>query len=114
MFCPDCGNENPDDARFCGDCGKALQPAPSAPPPPPPRGDTPAQVVNLDGRQEPVPGALKYGVMAASLIVPLIGIGMGIYYMASGNNEERKGVGRLWLYVGIGIVVFYMAISGEY
>lgn len=24
MFCPNCGNENPDDARFCGKCGTPL------------------------------------------------------------------------------------------
>ena len=52
--------------------------------------------------------------MAASLLIPLIGIVMGLYYMAKGDSEAKKGVGRLWLYVGIGIVVFYMAISGEF
>ena len=35
MFCRKCGRENPDDARFCQQCGADLN-APVAPPPPPP------------------------------------------------------------------------------
>lgn len=37
MFCPGCGAENPDGARFCGTCGRTLpapsgaRPAPAAP-----------------------------------------------------------------------------------
>lgn len=106
MFCPACGTENPDDARFCGSCGKSLQvgPKPSEPP---------AKVVDLSGQEETVSDGLKYGVMAASLLIPFIGIGMGIYYLVKGESESKKAVGRLWLYVGIGIVVLYMAISGE-
>ena len=41
MFCPKCGNQNPDGAAFCGSCGSALTqqeiPAkPVEPPTPPP------------------------------------------------------------------------------
>ena len=25
MYCPQCGKENPDDARFCGSCGASLE-----------------------------------------------------------------------------------------
>jgi class 3 adenylate cyclase len=28
MICPSCGGENPEDKRFCGDCGAKLQAAP--------------------------------------------------------------------------------------
>ncbi len=33
MFCPNCGNPNNDEARFCGKCGTPLM-RPAAPPPP--------------------------------------------------------------------------------
>jgi TolB-like protein/Tfp pilus assembly protein PilF len=32
MKCSVCGNENPDDSRFCGSCGKALVETPATPP----------------------------------------------------------------------------------
>lgn len=80
----------------------------------PPVTDRPTRVIEPTGGDEAVSDGLKYGVMAASLLIPLIGIVMGLYYMAKGDSEAKKGVGRLWLYVGIGIVVFYMAISGEF
>ena len=42
MFCPNCGKQNPDDAKFCESCGSTLSAAaapkaePVAPPPQPP------------------------------------------------------------------------------
>lgn len=35
MFCPGCGAANPDGARFCGSCGRALPAARTAPVAPP-------------------------------------------------------------------------------
>ena len=108
MFCPACGTENPDDARFCGSCGASLQVVTKPPEPPEP----PMKVLDLSGPEETVSDGLKYGVMAASLLIPFIGIGMGIYYLVKGESESKKSVGRLWLYVAIGILVLYMAIGG--
>lgn len=36
MHCPNCGLENPADARFCSNCGTAFNAPPNLPPPPPP------------------------------------------------------------------------------
>src|SRR4051812_32579204 len=33
-FCTECGNENPDDARFCSQCGRRLEPRAAADPGP--------------------------------------------------------------------------------
>lgn len=46
MFCANCGNKNPDAARFCGNCGAAVKPMPSAasqgnPSPTPPAAQAP-------------------------------------------------------------------------
>ena len=94
MYCPSCAAENPDGAAFCGSCGK---PMPGAQPVPPTESPaTPKQVTD----------ATKYGVIAASLIIPLIGIGMGLFYLQS-DNSARKDVGKLWLGTGIGLTVLY-------
>ncbi|MDW7656534.1 MAG: zinc ribbon domain-containing protein, partial [Bacillota bacterium] len=39
MYCPNCGKQNPDDAKFCESCGAptgAVETPKAAPPPPPP------------------------------------------------------------------------------
>lgn len=33
MFCPNCGLENPADARFCSNCGASFTAGPTTPPP---------------------------------------------------------------------------------
>lgn len=108
MFCPECGTENPDDASFCGSCGKAITVSNTDQPTEP---DEISKVVDLDHAPETVPDGLKYGVLAASVLMPLIGVGMGIYYMMKGENEDKKSVGRLWLYAGIGIAVVYFLLA---
>jgi pSer/pThr/pTyr-binding forkhead associated (FHA) protein len=39
-FCTQCGHNNADDARFCSNCGAALEPAATTPPPTPSPGQT--------------------------------------------------------------------------
>jgi uncharacterized membrane protein YvbJ len=112
MFCPECGSENPDDASFCGACGEKFdvvnerveqEPQPVM------------RFVDLRETEAPVPSGLKYGVLAASLFIPLIGIVMGLYYLIKGESEQKKGTGRLWLYVGVGLAFLYMLLgSGGY
>lgn len=59
MFCPKCGNQNPDGAAFCGSCGSALtqQEIPAKPiePPTPPPGERPDSLCG-SARGSPVPG----------------------------------------------------------
>ncbi len=118
MFCPECGTEMPDDARFCGECGTSVAPAAGgATPPagngaPPPKVQTAAHVVDLEAKAEAVPDALKYGIIAASVLIPLIGIIMGVIYLANGDSEEKKSVGKLWLISGLVIGVIWIGLSG--
>jgi uncharacterized membrane protein YvbJ len=93
MFCPQCGTDNPNGARFCGSCGASL-----------PHAARPAQPG--DPQHEGVSQGLKIGVAVASLIIPLIGIILGIIYMLD-SNPQKNAAGRLWLLVGGGVVVFY-------
>ena len=86
MQCPKCGFDNLPEAKFCGRCGETLK-APV--PPPPPNGG------------EAVSQGLKVGILVGSIFIPLLGIIMGAIYMNDPNPEKKK-VGRLWLYVGLG------------
>jgi hypothetical protein len=89
MKCPKCGLDNPDDARFCGQCGA---PMPVAPLPPD------------HGPAGEVPSNLNIGIIAGSVLIPLLGIIMGAIYMNDPSPAKRKA-GKLWLYVGIGVMV---------
>lgn len=97
MYCPSCAAENPDAAAFCGSCGKPMPGAQPAPPAPSPN------------TTEQVTDATKYGVIVASLLIPFIGIGMGLFYLQS-NVPARKEVGKLWLGAGIGLAVLYFIL----
>ena len=82
MQCAKCGLENPADAKFCGRCGETMP-------------------VLTGG--ETVSQGLKTGIIIASIFMPLVGFIMGAIYMNEANLEKKK-VGRLWLYVGIGVL----------
>ncbi len=113
MFCPHCGKENQSEARFCGHCGRDLAEAMPAPEPRVPA--EPVEPVRIIDPSQPtavvVPG-LKWGVLAASLLMPLIGIGMGLYYWIRAESEDKVAVGKLWFFVALGIVVLY-SLLGE-
>jgi hypothetical protein len=88
MKCPRCEHENLPQAKFCAKCGAEL---PSAAPVPP----TPT--TNAVSKE------LKIGIIVGTVFIPLLGIIMGVIYM-NDPNPEKKAVGRLWLYVGIGMI----------
>ena len=107
MNCPQCGTQNPADAKFCGSCGIALSqvrpnPGPPVPPPPPPGG-------------EAVDQGLKIGVAIGSVLLPIIGIIMGILYLKDANPEKQKA-GKLWLIcavagVALSCLCFFIAAA---
>ena len=87
MFCASCGSENPDDARFCGRCGAPVE----GPPPGPgePSGGV-VPVVDLATPVEAVPPGLKWGILAISVLVPIVGVFMVAYYWVKGGSEEKR------------------------
>jgi len=113
MFCPHCGNENEADVRFCGQCGRPIgEPArPSGPvaqhdPVGPVRVIAPGEAVDL------VSPALKWGVLAASVLMPLIGIVMGLYYLIRAESDDKVAAGKVWFFGALAIGVFYGLLAG--
>ena len=100
MYCPKCGAENVEEAKFCGSCGNALalrkEPLQSS--------------VGPASESKAVSSELKIGVIIGTIIIPLIGLIMGGMYI-NDNSDEKKKVGRLWLFTGLGMVVIYCLIA---
>lgn len=120
MFCPQCGKENEAGARFCGHCGTTLvqpanEPAPerqSAPEQPVTPAE-PVRIVDLTRADAGVSPGLKWGVIAASVVFPIVGIGMGLYYWMRAESPEKLATGKTWFFVGLGIIVFYLSLGTE-
>ena len=109
MFCPECGKENPDNAKFCGNCRHPLAAIADRPASAP---DSP--VIEVGSTSEPVSDLMKYGILVGTLFIPFIGLVMGLIYLAQGKTEEKKSVGKLWLYCSLAIMAVYFVISGDF
>lgn len=103
MFCPSCGQSNPDEAKFCGKCGAAV----SAPPPPKPIHAVSGAATDTGV----VSQTMKTWMLVASIVLPLVGIVVGIVYLLD-ENPEKKAAGKLWLIVGIVAMVIWSALFG--
>jgi len=104
MFCPKCGQQNPDEAKFCGKCGATVSIA--AAPPPQPAYSAPGV---SSGAVSPM---LKNGMIIASIILPIVGIVAGVMFLLDAN-PEKKAAGKLWLIIGIVFAVIWAVILGE-
>ena len=106
MYCPKCGEQNPDEAKFCGKCGATItvaagfQAAHSAP--------GPSGATGATGAVDPM---LKNGMLVASIVIPIVGIVAGIIFLLD-KNPEKKAAGKLWLIVGIIAAVVWAILFG--
>ena len=96
MRCPNRGQENPSEAKFCGKCATRL----SSEPPAASFSAAPSSA------SEEVTSGMKIGVIAGSLLTPLLGIILGVIYM-NDANPSKKAAGKTWLFVGIGVTAAY-------
>jgi uncharacterized membrane protein YvbJ len=91
VFCPHCSHKNPPEAVFCAKCGGSLQ----------------LKSQNHKNSENPtVSEAMKWGMLIATIFIPIIGIVAGILYMQD-SNLEKKSVGKLWLYAGLIMIFIY-------
>ena len=103
MFCPSCGQSNPDEAKFCGKCGAAI--AVAATP-------NPAHVEPGAAKDSAVVSqTMKTWMLVASIVLPVVGIVVGIVYLLDANPEKKES-GKLWLIVGIVAAVIWSALFG--
>lgn len=109
MFCPSCSHKNVDEAKFCAKCGAPLRVPPAPPPAPPAQPAPPAPPVPPPGTAA-VSGGMKWGITVGSVLFPLLGIVMGIIYMRDAN-PDKKAVGKLWLGVGIVLMLLYVILQ---
>jgi zinc-ribbon domain len=100
MRCPNCGQENPAEAKFCGKCATRLVP------------DTPASSQPVVPAAPPaeVSQGMKVGIIIGTIVIPLLGMIMGLIYM-NDPSPAKKAVGKTWLYVGIGALAFWCVCS---
>lgn len=101
MYCPSCGQSNPDEAKFCGKCGAPVAAAPK-----------PVHAVSGAAKETGVVSQqMKTWMMVASIVLPIVGIVVGIVYLLD-DNPEKKEAGKLWLIVGIIAAVVWTALFG--
>jgi TM2 domain-containing membrane protein YozV len=108
MFCSNCGKQNPDNARFCANCGATItdQPNPqytTPPPQPQPQYSPPPQAAVQPPSQHTTPPPPPQYVAVggkSKLAAGLLGIFLGAW-----------GIHRFYLgYVGIGIAQIIVTI----
>jgi hypothetical protein len=91
MTCPNCGFESSHVFYFCSGCGVAVASGVAV--------VDPAAISN----------AKRWGVFAATLLLPLIGVAMGTLYIVDARDEQRA-LGRLWLIAGVALTLVYAAL----
>jgi len=85
MFCPNCGAQNADTAKFCEKCGTGL--AAAAPAPAPPHPDTRMRGVEPGPTHSGQVVADKNPAVALVLSLVLPGLAIGQFY----NGDIKKG-----------------------
>ncbi len=83
MFCPSCGTQNDDSARFCRNCGAALTAPPQSPTP---SSDTMRGVAPARPADSAVTATGKNPTVAVILSILIVGVGQ--FY----NADWKKGL----------------------
>jgi hypothetical protein len=105
MYCPKCGQQNPDNSSFCSKCGAALTQTATVP-----------QQPLATAPQQPLATARNSGLAIASLVLGIIGIFINflsilaiifgaIAISQTGRNPNLKGRGMAVAGLVLGIIV---------
>jgi uncharacterized membrane protein YvbJ len=103
MYCQKCGNQNPDEAQFCLQCGAPLQVA-AAPQWQPKRDD-------CDRRDDPCTGTKRGDAIFWGIIIILVGIWILIEFVLKNvldSSHWIQSVELWWIFglvIGIAIII---------
>ena len=108
MFCPQCGEKNPDDSKFCSKCGAALTKTKAAPAAP-----APAKAAAKGERTSGMAiAALVLGILGISILAIIFGA-IAISQTNKDPNLKGRGLAIAGLVLGIlgmiGIVFWSLA-----
>lgn len=120
MFCGECGTENPENNRFCRNCGKPLrksaaagQPVPAVPGPadssPAPAPAIPApgkKWINWIGIAALACAVLSWGILTILLVILAVILGTISLY------KTRKETGKIAISAVAAIIIALAAIAG--
>jgi hypothetical protein len=90
MTCPNCGWESESVFAFCRGCGMAV----------------PSGVAVLGRDPAAISTLLRWGVLAATVAVPLVGVIMGAIYLVDARVQQ-KALGQIWFVVGAVLTLVY-------
>ena len=93
MVCHDCGNENATMNRICAYCGARF----------------PRLTMTTSRRRRGPPDALKWGIFAAAIVVPVMGLVPGLAY-ARDPDPAHRSAARLWLLAGLCSTLIYVLV----
>lgn len=108
MFCSSCGKRIPTDSLFCPECGHQLRSDDATLP----TGGTVTKTAPLRSTASAptVSQGLNIGVIASTVIIPLIGLIMGFIYMRD-EDQQKKSAGKVWLWTGVGAMIFWFFVT---
>ena len=127
MFCPTCGNQNPDDARYCTACGQEVAQSPVDPRPPagaysPPAPQPLSGVYSAPPGDPPehIPNYLVWAILATICCCLPTGI-VSIVYAAQVNGKVARGDlegarqssnnAKTWAMVSLGLGILVWVIN---
>jgi len=111
MFCPQCGKENEAGARFCGHCGATIAEPMPAPSPTPVQSAEPLRIVTPGAAGEVVSPGVKWGVLGVSVLLPVVGLVMGLYYWIKAESPDKVATGKLWFFGALALSVVYSLLG---
>jgi hypothetical protein len=122
MFCPECGTENTDQAKFCINCHQDLLNKPpvdsdihqrqnderliqSKPKTPQILKVSEKNSTHSSDTEKPVVSTgLNIGIIIGTIIFPVIGIAMGYTYFRKDHPDAKKA-GKNWLILGLVMIL---------
>ncbi len=71
------------------------------------------RLVDLDTQPASLSDGFKYGMLAVSVLIPVVGLGVGLYFWIKGGSEENTALGRLWFFLALGVSVMYALLANQ-